>query len=90
MKTLLKIGLATVSVIVAYKLGKGIGYHSGMENMYKYKKDPNLLSEKERRNCKIMSNVLSNTETLCSTEGFAEIFIQCGKDLEEELRKSPE
>lgn len=89
MKTLLKIGLATVSVIVAYKLGRGAGYAIGAERMYKYKKDPNLLSENERRSCKIMSDALDKTETLGSFEGVCEIAVQCGKGLEEELRKSP-
>ena len=48
MKTLLKIGLATVSVIAAFKLGKGIGCNLGAEMMYKYKKNPDSLSEKDR------------------------------------------
>ena len=52
MKTLLKIGLATVSVIAAFKLGKGIGCNLGVEMMYKYKKNPDSLSEKDRHWCK--------------------------------------
>ena len=38
MKTLLKIGLATISIIAAFKLVKGAGYNLGAEMMYKYKK----------------------------------------------------
>lgn len=89
MKTLLKIGLATVSVIVAYKLGKGTGYIIGAEGMYKYKKDPNLLSEREKHECKIISNALDKTETVGCFEGVCEIIVQSGKEIEEELRKSP-
>lgn len=49
MKTLLKIGLATISVIAAFKLGKGVGRNLGVEMMYKYKKNPDSLSENDRR-----------------------------------------
>ena len=35
MKTLLKIGLATISIIAAFKLVKGAGYNLGAEMMYK-------------------------------------------------------
>ena len=38
MKTLLKIGLATISIIAPFKLVKGAGYNLGAEMMYKYKK----------------------------------------------------
>lgn len=47
MKTLLKIGLATISIIAAFKLVKGAGYNLGAEMMYKYKKNPDSLSLKK-------------------------------------------
>lgn len=56
MKTLLKIGLATISIIAAFKLVKGAGYNLGAEMMYKYKKNPDSLSEKDRHWCKVVSN----------------------------------
>lgn len=77
MKTLLKIGLATISIIAAFKLVKGA------EMMYKYKKNPDSLSEKDRHRCKVVSNVLDNTDTLESAEGISELIYQCGKEIKE-------
>lgn len=79
MKTLLKIGLATISIIAAFKLVKGAGYNLGAEMMYKYKKNPDSLSEKDRHWCK----VVSNTDTLESAEGISELIYQCGKEIKE-------
>ena len=83
MKTLLKIGLATISIIAAFKLVKGAGYNLGAEMMYKYKKNPDSLSEKDRHWCKVVSNILDNTDTLNSAEGVSELIYQCGKEIKE-------
>lgn len=83
MKTLLKIGLATISIIAPFKLVKGAGYNLGAEMMYKYKKNPDSLSEKDRHWCKVVSNVLDNTDTLESAEGISELIYQCGKEIKE-------
>lgn len=87
MKTLLKIGLATISVIAAFKLGKGVGRNLGVEMMYKYKKNPDSLSENDRRWCKVVSDILDNTDTLNSADGISEMIYQFGKEIKE-YRKS--
>ena len=55
----------------------------GVEMMYKYKKNPDSLSEKDRHWCKVVSNILDNTDTLNSAEGVSELIYQCGKEIKE-------
>jgi hypothetical protein len=63
---ILKIGLAIISVIAAWKLGKAKGYSEGIEDMYKYKEDPDSLSEPDKIILEAVGDILKEEGTLKS------------------------
>ena len=53
-------------VIAAWKLGKAKGYSEGIEDMYKYKEDPDSLSEPDKIILEAVGDILKEEGTLKS------------------------